>query len=83
MEMTNFDFLRLMWEAQPSAIVMLCQLEEEGKVRKEDGEVGRGGEERRGRRGVGIGRGGGKGGRGGLVKDRMVRKGHEGNEQEE
>lgn len=37
MEMTNFDFLRLIWEAQPSAIVMLCQLEEDGKVRGEEG----------------------------------------------
>ena len=39
--MTNFDFLRLMWEAQPSAIVMLCQLKEEGKERKGGGEEGR------------------------------------------
>ena len=49
--MTNFDFLRLMWEAQPSAIVMLCQLEEEGKVRKGGGgggEEGRKGEEGKG-----------------------------------
>ena len=46
MEITNFDFLRLIWEAQPSAIVMLCQLEEDGKVRggkRRQGKGGRGG----------------------------------------
>ena len=40
MEMTNFDFLRLMWEVQPSSVVMLCQLEEDGKVRREEGGEG-------------------------------------------
>ena len=49
MEITNFDFLRLIWEAQPSAIVMLCQLEEDGKVRGEERRKGKGG---RGERGV-------------------------------
>ena len=46
MEITNFDFLRLIWEAQPSAIVMLCNLEEDGKVRGE--------ERRKGKRGRGV-----------------------------
>ena len=56
MEMTNFSFLRLMWEVKPSSVVMLCQLEEDGKVRREEE-----GEERSGRGNKEEGRGRGRG----------------------